>query len=160
MLQALEASAFSEWVLVSFWGFPVMIALHSVGMGIAAGLGSVLALRVNGLLSGISVPTLGPLVRVAWWGFGLNLVTGVILLVPRISEYLVDITFLVKMALVLISAALLYFIQRALAAGRYQQLPDQAAVRFLGWLSIVTWVGAITAGRWIAYLSPLYTGGG
>lgn len=141
----LETNAFSDWVLTSAWGFPWLIALHSVGMGFAAGLGSVAALRASGRLTAIPVDALPRFFLIAWLGFWLNFVTGLILLMTRISEYLTDPTFLVKMGCVLVAAAALRICQKSTSGSA-----------MLAWLSIAAWMGAVTAGRWIAYLSGMY----
>lgn len=147
-VQFLETNAFSEWVLISPWGFPWLIALHSVGMGIAAGLGSACLLRKSGYLTGIPESALPRLFLVVWVGFVLNLVTGVILLITRISEYLTDPTFLVKMAAVIAAAICMRQVQKRPLAN--------SQIRALSAASIACWALAVAAGRWIAYLSGMY----
>ena len=46
-LEILESTAFSEWVLTSMLGFPTLIAVHSIGMAVAAGLTIVVTLYLN-----------------------------------------------------------------------------------------------------------------
>ncbi len=167
LVHFLETNAFSEWVLVSPWGFPWLIALHSVGMGIAAGLGSAVVLRATGALLGIPASALPRLFAVAWAGFVLNLVTGFILLVTRVSEYLSDPTFLVKMAAVIVAALCLRRMQAVwqtpqgskLSGTDEHSLEESRCVPTLktfAYASITAWAVAVAAGRWIAYLSGMY----
>ena len=76
-LEILESTAFSGWVLTSMLGFPTLIALHSIGMAVAAGLTIVVALFLNRVFAGITEAKLPGVLRIATWGFMLNAVTGV-----------------------------------------------------------------------------------
>lgn len=53
-LRWLELTAFSDWVLTSLIGFPLMLSLHAVGMAVSMGLILVLNLRLLGLFSFVS----------------------------------------------------------------------------------------------------------
>lgn len=154
MFELLEKSAYADWFLLSMWGFPTFIAIHSVGMAIAAGLGLVLSLRYFGFRDQFNHSVLQALFRVAWIGFFINLVTGLALLASRISEYLFDPTFLVKMAFVLIAVFGMYVLHRDFRL--FDRRPEKNTMRVVAAVTVTAWVGAITTGRWIAYLSGLY----
>ena len=51
----LESSALSEWVMgsPSMLAFPGILALHAIGMALAAGLAAVLDLRILGVARGV-----------------------------------------------------------------------------------------------------------
>ena len=112
ILNAIENSAFIEWFLTSIWGFPVFIALHSVGMAFVVGLSLIIGLRYVGLLCDISFAIIEKLFLFAWFGFTLNFVTGLFLLSSRISSYIFDLVFLIKIALVIVSAVGLHCMQK------------------------------------------------
>lgn len=154
----LDNSAFSEWLSISMLGFPSLIALHSVGMGVVVGLSLIVALHLNGVVTGLKEELIPRFLDVAVWGFTLNLVTGLAIFITRGPEYIVSYMFLIKMALVLVSAAILFWLrQRLRAAKRLAKGP--AADRTAANMSLVaatTWFGAVVAGRLIAYLSDLY----
>jgi hypothetical protein len=156
-LTYLQTSAFSKWVLVSMLGFPTLIALHSVGVAVVVGLSVIIALRLNGVVSGIDRPLLLRFVNLAAWGFTLNLVTGLALFVTRGPEYLATGIFLVKMLLVLMSAAIVVWVGQRLkaAAGATDVIADRLAGR-MAIVATTLWFGAVVAGRLIAYLSDLY----
>jgi hypothetical protein len=144
-------------VLTAMLGFPTLIALHSVGMAIVVGLTFVIALRLNGVVSGLDRPLLLRFVSLAVWGFTLNLVTGLMLFVTRGSEYLATGIFLIKMLLVLLSAALVVWIGQRLRGA--PAATDVFVDRLAGRLAIAAttlWFGAVVAGRLIAYVSDLY----
>lgn len=157
-LRILESTAFSEWVLTSMLGFPTLIALHSIGMAVAAGLTIVVTLYLYRFVAGIADARLPGILRIAMWGFLLNLVTGLAIFVPRGTEYLANVTFLVKMLLVLISAAILVWLKSHVAqlARKSVDVCNSVPARRLSLVSSATWIGAIVTGRLIAYLGSVY----
>lgn len=157
-LADLEASAFSEWLALSMLGFPTLIALHSVGMAVVVGLSLMITLRFFGLLNGIDAEAVPKILSIAIWGFTLNFLTGVLLFITRGPEYIVSATFLAKMLLVVISAAILFWLRHRLnAADRISTvLASDGFARTLSLVATTTWFGAVVAGRLIAYLSSIY----
>jgi hypothetical protein len=154
----LESTIFSEWVLTSMLGFPTLIAFHSIGMAVAAGLSIIIAFYLNGYLAGISQHNIPRLLRLAGLGFFLNLATGVAIFIPRGTDYITSATFLIKMLLVLISAGILFWLKNRLSELDQSSLEicDDKLSRRLSLLCAISWIGAIVAGRLIAYLSDLY----
>ncbi len=157
-LETLESTAFSQWVLTSMLGFPTLIALHSIGMAVAAGLTIMVTLYLYRFVAGIADARLPGILRIAMWGFLLNLVTGLAIFVPRGTEYLANVTFLVKMLLVLISAAILVWLRSHIAqlATASVDVCSSVPARRLSLVSSATWIGAIVTGRLIAYLGSVY----
>ena len=151
LLAYLESTAFADWVLISMLGFPTLIALHSVGMGVAVGLSLIAALRLNGVLAGMNAALIPCLLTVAVYGFWLNLVTGLALFVSRGTDYISSTIFLLKMFLVIVSAAILFRLRRRVGGEH-----ADATTRRLAVVVSVTWFGAVATGRLIAYLSDLY----
>ena len=157
-LEFLESTPFSEWVLISMLGFPTLIALHSIGMAVAAGLTIVVTLHLYGLFPGMPEAKLPGILRIAMWGFMLNLVTGLAIFIPRGTEYLANITFLVKMLLVLISAAILVWLKSHFTSITKGSGGVRSGVRArrLSLVSSATWIGGIVTGRLIAYVGTIY----
>jgi hypothetical protein len=157
-LAYLANSAFSQWLGLSMLGFPTLIALHSVGMGVVVGLTLMVALRLNGIIKGMPAPVVMKLLTIAVWGFLLNLVTGLVLFITRAPEYITAYIFLIKMLLVVISATIVFWLRDRLAP--VEAIPagsvDDGTARRMSVVATVTWFGAVVAGRLIAYLSTIY----
>jgi len=157
-LTYLANSAFSQWLGLSMLGFPTLIALHSVGMGVVVGLTLVVAMRLNGIIKGMPAPVVLKLLRIAVWGFFLNLVTGVVLFITRGPEYITAYIFLIKMLLVVVSAVIVFWLRDRLAP--VEAIPagsvEDGPARRMSVVATVTWFGAVVAGRLIAYLSTIY----
>ena len=154
-LRWLEDTAFSDWVLTSTIGFPLMLSLHAVGMAIAVGLVLVLDLRLLGAFDVISYSFLRRALVLSWTGFTINLFSGLVLFVPRGVEYVGDPAFLTKILLVTLGVATTIRLQKLLSR-RSSDWDISAVVRLKSqaWAvaSIVIWFGAIMSGRLIAYV--------
>jgi Na+/H+-dicarboxylate symporter len=59
----------SEWVQTSDYGFPLLLAAHSIGLAGVVGVLVILNLRVLGFAGGIPIAALSRLMPVAWIGF-------------------------------------------------------------------------------------------
>lgn len=149
----LEASGFSEWVRISYVGYPLMIASHAVGMAVMVGLAVAIDMRLLGWFGGIPREALDRFFLLAWIGFTVNFLSGSALFAARATTYITDGTFLLKMAFVVggvIAAAILQG-----AIGRSAAWPGGTApggVRVVAVASILCWVFATITGRLIAYL--------
>jgi len=157
-LAYLEASAFSQWVLISMLGFPTLIALHSVGMAVVVGLSLMIALRLNRIFIDFRAQLLPSFLNIAVWGFVLNLITGIALFVSRGQDYITSAIFLFKLLLVIVSALILFWLRHRLSHKTLTTdvLVADSAARSLSLVCATTWVGAVVSGRLIAYLSDLY----
>jgi hypothetical protein len=81
------------------------------------------------------------------------LVTGSLLIIGEPRRSLVNTTFYLKMALLLVALVLTATLQRMVLAspGVFEDRSRQMAGRALATLSILVWCGILFAGRWIAY---------
>ena len=155
-LSYLAASKVSDWLLVSMWGFPTLIALHSVGMGVVVGIAFTTALQLNGIVAPFSEETMPKLLTVGIWGFTLNFLTGVTIFITRAPEYIVNVTFLVKMLLVIIGAVILVLLRQRLVSHEPVVAGVDRVARRMSVVGATSWFAAVVAGRLIAYLSNLY----
>ena len=154
-LRWLEQTAFSDWVLTSLIGFPLMLSLHAVGMAVSMGLILVLNLRLLGLFNFVSYTFLRRALLLAWTGLSINFLSGTVLFVPRGVEYVGDPAFLTKMTLIvlgLVNTGWLHgqVVRESDAWGAEVAAP--VPVRYWAAASMLIWFGAITSGRLIAYV--------
>src|SRR4051812_21628388 len=84
----------------SFFAFPLMLSLHAIGMGLAAGVNCMLALRLLGAASAIDVSDFEPFFPVMWFGFWMNALSGVALLIAYPTKALTNPIFYLKIALI------------------------------------------------------------
>ncbi|MBV8847606.1 MAG: hypothetical protein JO307_32745 [Bryobacterales bacterium] len=157
-LSKIEHLPFSEWVLQSpsIWAYATILTSHTIGMMIVAGIAGIIDLRLLGIGSTTPVRPLEKLFPLAWFGFWINAVTGTILLMADATTKLTNLDFYVKMVFVFLGVVLLIVMRRKVFRNPELDLkPLPANVKGLAWLSLICWVGAITAGRLLAYLGPV-----
>ena len=153
-LETLENLGLSTWVRESpaKLAYPTVLWLHVMGMGVVAGISSVISLRLLGVSPKTPVQPLERLYPLIWWGFGVNAVTGTALLLASASKRLVDPTFYVKMIFIFAGVAVLQLTRNKVfrSLGPDGALPESATA--LAWAGLICWLGAVTAGRLLAYI--------
>jgi hypothetical protein len=152
----LESLPLSVWVheSPSVWAQPTVLTLHTMGMGVLVGACWVLDLRLLGISRTIPLSAFRWVFRAVAVGLIVNVVTGVLLFAQRATSLGTAIPFLIKIGLVIASAATLVPIRSYVLRSDPEQREVSGRVRLLAVASILAWSGAITAGRLLAYLVP------
>ncbi|MBR9765855.1 MAG: hypothetical protein GYB53_20630 [Rhodobacteraceae bacterium] len=149
--EAVEGLPLVRLIVLLPWVYPVISALHILGLGILLGAITAVDLRLLRLLGPSLDPALPVLVRMALCGFALAAGAGLLLASVRLGDYLGNPVFLVKMGLVFLAG--LNALALRIAEGRFVPLPEAATrrSRLAAALSLVLWTSALFAGRWIAF---------
>jgi hypothetical protein len=150
----LESTAFSTWMRESpsVFAFPAILSCHTVGMGLVAGINAVLAFRILGVAPAVPLREMKRFMPVMWFGFWLNAISGVALLIAYPTKALTNPVFYLKLALIALAVWLASLIGGLLFDGSTpSEGGPSAAVKRLAAASLVCWAGAITAGRLLAY---------
>lgn len=154
-LAKLEELPLSQWVAGSDWGYPIVLCCHSIGMSLVVGVVLMLGVRVLGYARGIPLSAFETLFKFAWAGFLLNAGSGVLLFMANGQALIANWTFLLKIVLIVVGSVLLYGLWRR-AAGEPEAMQSKTAftpaTRALAAATILCWLGAITSGRYIAYV--------
>lgn len=149
-----ESTAFSTWIRESpsMFAFPGFLVLHAIGMGFLAGTNAALDLRILGFASGIPVSLMEKFFPVMWFGFVVNAVSGVLLLIAYPTKALTNPVFYLKLGCIAAGLALAFRLRRTVIRN---PASESAAVSLNGRLcavfSLGLWAIAITAGRFLAY---------
>ena len=153
-LDTLENLGLSTWVRESpsKLAYPTILWLHVMGMGVVAGIGAMISLRLLGVSPKIPLRPLERLYPLIWWGFWVNAITGTALLLASASKRLVDPTFYIKMIFIFAGVAVLQLTRNKVFRnlGPDGGLPESATT--LAWAGLICWLGAVTAGRLLAYI--------
>jgi hypothetical protein len=149
-LAAIEASELAA-MIGSETVYPLVSALHL--MGIVMLIGSILPVdlrlvRVLDEQMDAAVPTL---VRLALLGFALAVISGGLLASVRLSEYLRNPAFLTKIGFIVAAGLNLAIFRRSIGAAALMLPSDKERAATAGGASLLFWVGALLAGRWIAF---------
>jgi Family of unknown function (DUF6644) len=153
-LEWLQDLPFSMWIAgsESLLSFPLVLFLHSVGMGLSAGSAFIVGMRLVGIGRPLPVSSLRVFFKIFWAGFFLNLVTGSILFAAHATTTGYVPMYYMKLALIAAGVVLSVPIRR-FVDGEASDGLIPSRVRGLATLSLIVWVAVITTGRLIAYVS-------
>jgi hypothetical protein len=150
----LEQNSIGTWVAESesLLAFPTILALHAVGMGLLAGTNAAMDLRILGIAPGIPLSSLERLVPTMRFGFWLNAVSGVLLLLAYPTKALTNPVFYLKLFLIAIAMVDTAFIRKhVIQETTNMESAASRKWRFLAVASLVLWAGAVFSGRFLAY---------
>jgi hypothetical protein len=150
----LESTALSRWLVesTSVFAFPAILALHTIGLGLLAGLNAALDLRILGVAPQIPMIEFRRFVPIMWFGFWLNTTTGIALLIAYPTKALTNPVFYLKLGLIAVALAILAAVRRrVLPEDAEYAAPVAMPVKGLAVASLVCWAGTISAGRLLAY---------
>jgi hypothetical protein len=154
VLDTIEQLKVSTWVRESssVLAYPTVLWLHVVGMSVVGGISTVISLRLLGVAPQTEVQPLERLYPLMWFGFWVNAVTGTALLMASAATRLLDPTFYIKMVFIFAGVGVLQITRKKVFRnlGPDGALPESA--RALAWAALVCWLGAVTAGRLLAYV--------
>jgi hypothetical protein len=154
ILGNIESSAVSAWLRESpsLLAFPLMLSLHAIGMGLAAGINAAIALRILGVARGVPLREMQPFLRVMWAGFWMNAASGVALLIAYPTKALTNPDFYLKLTFIALALITVRALDRRVfnEASAADASPTRT-VRRLAMASLTCWSGAIVAGRLLAY---------
>ncbi len=151
VLAAIETHPWIRLIVSVPWVYPTISALHILGIGILIGSILTVDLRLLRALGSTLDASLHLLVRIALCGFAIAATTGLLLVSVRISNYAANPAFLAKIAILCVAG--LNAVVLRVSAGK--DLPgligNSRAIRAAS-LSVSLWIGAVFAGRWIAFV--------
>jgi hypothetical protein len=154
-LTSIQQSGFARFIgeSGSKWGYPFVLFMHTLGLGVVAGVSAGIALRVLGFGRGIAMESLERLFPIMWFGFVLSAISGLALLATDPVTKLHQTVFWVKLIFVFLGVANMQMMRNRIFRGPSVSsgvMPSNA--RMLAMTSLFFWIGATTAGRLIAYL--------
>lgn len=154
----LASTPASNFISGHAWITPAVQSLHILCIAGLMGAALMINLRlldVAGLDQSIAAVNQrhGGWVRMAALGL---LLSGALLVIGEPARELLNMLFLVKMALVMVALALVWLLQHRLQRDvhAWDGTPARrSAARWLAGGSLLLWVAIISAGRWIAYIN-------
>jgi hypothetical protein len=154
VLEWLQTTSIAVWLAESpsVWSLPMVLTLHTTGMGVLVGASWILDLRLLGLGRAVPLSAYRWVIPTVAVGLAVNLSTGVLLFMKNAATLGTALPFLIKMSLVIASAAMLVPIRSYVLNGDAN--PESGNARLLAIASILAWAGAVTAGRLLAYTIP------
>src|SRR5690606_4819415 len=159
-IEFVENTAIAAWVRESpsIFAYTTVLSLHAMGLAIVVGIGSAVSLRVMGLFRSLPLAPMLRLFPVMWFGFTVNAISGILLLMASASGMLSNVVFLVKLGLIALAVVNMELLRNRLAAevpagagAETVGVVPSSQVRMLALSSLVLWIAVIIAGRLTAY---------
>ena len=152
--RVIEESGLSTWIrespsLFAFW---FVLSFHTIGMGLLVGASAVIDLRILGVAPDLPLAPLKGLYRVIWVGFWIQVVSGVLLLIAYPTKALTNPDFYIKLTLIGFAVTTMQILKNRVFSdpGLSEAAMMAKGKVFAAW-SLIFWVGAVTAGRLLAY---------
>ncbi len=156
-MAGLEASPLGHFMRdTGVWTYAIVNLVHIIGIAGLFGAICVLDLRLLGVWRSIPLGMISrPAVNVAGTGVAVAVLSGILLLATKASEYATNPYLLPKfafIALALLNLAILHLTPSWRAhRGRDLTQPEYQRLRLFGATSLIFWLGAMTMGRLIGY---------
>lgn len=152
LFQWLESTGAADFLRSSIWAFPLIQAVHLLGLCMLGGAVLVGDLRLFGAgLRGQPIPTV--LWEARRWlviGAALMIVTGILMLLPAAAvRYSINTSFWVKMSTLPVAVVFTFGMREVLL--RRPALETSAWTKLVGGVSIALWFTVTAAGRWIGF---------
>jgi hypothetical protein len=146
----METSGLATWVRESpsIWAYATILTLHSIGLGIVVGVSVIVDLRLLGRARALEAVDLSRLFPVIWCAFAVNALTGVLLFAADATRKSTQPIFLIKLACIGLALGVTLRNRSLLALAA----PGATSQKAWAVASLVLWLGAIAAGRLMAYL--------
>jgi hypothetical protein len=152
----LAATPLSNTIQTTGWIIPTLQTIHILGVAVLFSSAIVVDLRIWRLLQrDVPLPDVARRFLPAIWPVLLILlITGTLLIIGEPRRSLLNTTFYLKMALLVLALMLTGGLQWSLSSAPQFWNKDRGrwmAGQFAATVSILVWCGIIFAGRWIAY---------
>lgn len=149
----LENTSFCIWILESEWAHPILLCVHAIGMAMVVGMIWMISARILGFAAGVPLAAFERAFRIAWLGFAINAASGLLLFAVNGDNYLTNAPFDVKMILIAAGGLTIWLLWRATLGDPVVAVSGVAPARAkpVAVAAIAFWLGAIVAGRMIAY---------
>lgn len=162
VLAASPMNALVVYLLGNVPGLPPIVQTVHI-LSVTAIMGSIVLIDLRVL--GLALPSQTPadlvrrLIPWTWWALPFLAVSGGMFFLARPGRYLVNPVFGLKYAMLAPALVLTALVQRMATKDREwweRSRGRRLSVRVVAALSLLSWIGVVLAGRWIAYADYLF----
>ena len=155
---ALEASDIGTAVRESSWLFPIIETVHVFALVLVVGSIARVDLRLLGVRARSRTVSAAAAEWLPWtWScFVLALGSGLLMFCSAAQKYADNLPFRIKLGLLALAGINMLVFQTATARGQAHwdsEASPPPAAKLAGAISLTLWIGVVTAGRWIGYIS-------
>jgi hypothetical protein len=142
ILEWIRLSAIAVFVRDSSWALLVLQSLHFFGMTLLIGVVAAIDLRILGVASELPLRPLQRFLPLAAAGFCINLFSGLLFFAHDPYAYAFNQSFRLKLLLIALAGLNAIWLRFA---------TNSRLTKLIALLSMVLWIGVISAGRYIAF---------
>jgi hypothetical protein len=159
-LEFLEQTAIATFIRESssYFGFPTVLFLHTLGLSFLVGANLVVSMRVLGLAPGLPLQPLRRLFPFMWLGFVLTVLSGTGLAMAAATTRLLNPILLVKLVLVAIATVIMRRLEKKVFNPKVPKTGETGEGKAMAAALLVLWLAVTTAGRLIAYSATIFGG--
>lgn len=153
----IEHTELSMWIRGdSMLAFPMILTVHVMGTAFLAGTSSAIALRILGVARQVPLGLLALFYPILWVALAANAASGTLLLTGYPYKAFTNPLFYVKLTLIALAIYLVVKIRNDVLHNPKAGKPGEEAApskhaKVLASFSLASWMGAIAAGRFLAY---------
>jgi hypothetical protein len=151
------ARTVGAFVTETRWMWPTCETLHFIGLTLLLGVVFLVDLRVLGVIKGVSFVSLHRLLPWAAFGFGVNVITGILFFVGMPGQYIHNKSFYWKLALVMLAGVnAVYFtlLEEPWVLEPGEDAPLTAKIAAAS--AMVLWVGVMYCGSMLPFLGNAF----
>jgi uncharacterized protein DUF6644 len=154
IFQTIEQTGLSTWIREtdSLFGFYFILALHTVGLALLVGANTFVDLRILGFGSDLPLKPLKRYFSIMWWGFAINAISGVFLIIAYPTKAFTNPMFYIKLSCIAAAVVIMQMTKTRVFGDT--SLSDKAMAAkgtTLAVCSLALWVASLTTGRLLAY---------
>lgn len=137
----------------TIFAFPFVLFLHTLGLGIVAGLGVALDVWILRFAERHPMAPMERFFPAIWIGFTIALASGILLLLAYPTKALTDGVFWLKIGMIVAALGLLQWLRRRIFVDADPTVarPVSRSIKVVAGVSIALWIGAVFTGRLLAY---------
>ena len=150
------AAAISQFVVYSTWASPAGETVHFLGMSLSIGVLLAVNLRILGLMRQVPFTHLHRLLPWGMLGLGANLITGMMFFIGTPAQYVGNVPFYWKLALLMVAGANYLYLTVARNVWVGDQRGFSLADKAMAVGSLVAWLGVLYAGRMLPFLGNAF----
>jgi hypothetical protein len=148
--KTLEESWLSMWVRDNpFWA---ILTIHALGMAMLVGASTIIGLRILGVAPALPLAPLRRLYGMIWFGFWVQVVSGLLLLIGYPTKSFTNLDFYLKLILIAFGMVAMQMLKKRVFSDPNMSESDMMVKgKALAIWSLLFWLAAVTSARMLAY---------
>lgn len=149
----LQNTPLAIFVAETLWAYPTLETLHTLGMALLLGTLGLINLRVLGYKRVLPLVGTADLLPIAWIGFTVNAISGLLLFTSDAVNFFSSNTFRLKITLIVLAGINAVILGRKVFSPEYEANANAGITgpKLIAGSSLVFWVVAVICGRIYAY---------